>query len=178
MDSDQTHRLEPLQKRIEKQYRRLEKRLEDYEEEDILERKNVGDNLGDIQTTEHYLLKPNDANELLSFYITTAAAIESESALIINAYSFNFGLDREGSLDFLYNLRQKDREDMIYYLGLIDSGLKGELAKVRKRRNEFAHSQDHRIIDDIETEKANIKRAYNAMEKLKEISIEVEMKSI
>lgn len=116
-----------------------------------------------------------DANELLSFYITTAADIESESALIINAAVSDFGMEREGSLQFLNeNFTQRDRKDMLYYLGLINDGLKGELARVRKRRNELAHTNQHNIIEDIGRVQNSIKRAKGAKDKLKSIGIEVE----
>ena len=166
-----------LDQQSDTQYQRLQESLEEYGEEDIVEVENweAADNLGDIPIEEKYRLTDEDANELLSFYITTAAEIEQESSLIINAAVFDFGLKREGSLQFLNeNFTQRDREDMLYYLGIIDDGLKGELARVRKRRNELAHTNQHNEIEDVDRVQNSIKRAKEAKDKLKSIGVEVE----
>lgn len=160
------------------QYERLQERLEEYTEDDIVEveRLEDADNLGEIPTEEIYRLSDQDANELLSFYLTTAAEIEQESALIINAEIFDWGMKREGSFDFIMgNFTQSDREDMLFYLGLIDEGLKGELARVRKRRNELAHTNQHDEIEDINRVKNSLKRAENAKSKLYAIYHELEL---
>lgn len=167
-----------LDKQSNDQYERLKENLETYGEDDIVE---VGvleeaEHLADVQKEERYRLTDKDANDLLSFYITTAAEIEQESALIINASVFNFGLKREGSLQFLKeNFTQRDREDMLFYLGLIDDGLKGELARVRKRRNELAHTNQHNELEDVQRTKNSIKRAKDAKDELKSIGVDVEV---
>lgn len=166
-----------LDQQSETQYERLQESLGEYGEEDIVEVETLegGDDLGDIQKEERYALTDEDANDLLSYYITTAAEIEQESALIINAAVFDFGMEREGSLSFLNeNFTQRDREDMLYYLGLIDDGLKGEIARVRKRRNELAHTNNHNEIEDIGRLQNSIKRAREAKNKLDSIGLEVE----
>ncbi|MCU4741146.1 hypothetical protein [Natronoglomus mannanivorans] len=179
MNDEDDQNSSPMQDRLEDQYKRLQKRLDSYGEDDIVMHEEFGESVADVQDMERYMLTIDDSKELLSFYISTAAHIESESALIILAHSFDFGINQRGSLDFLReNLTQSDREDMLYCLGIIDPGLKGELARVRKRRNELAHSRDHQRIDDIDTEKNNVKRAYEALDKLKDIGIEVEMKKV
>ena len=154
------------------QYERLHERLEGYGKDDIVEVEKIdtADNLAEISTEEVYKLSDQDANELLSFYLTTAARIERESISIIDAEVFNWGMKREGSFEFVMgNFTQRDREDMLYYLDLIDEGLKGELARVRKRRNELAHTSQHNEIEDINRLKSSIRRAKNAKDKLSTI---------
>jgi len=168
-----------LGRQADNQCERLQESLEEYGEEDLVKVENweEAENLGDVPKEERYRLTDEDANELLSFYITTAADVESMSALIINADVFDFGMKREGSLQFLNeNFTQRDREDMLYYLGLIDDGLKGELARIRKRRNELAHTNQHNEIEDVGRVQNSIKRAKEAKDKLKSIGIEVKKK--
>ena len=179
MSPNSERNINGLDRQADTQYERLQESLEEYGEEDLVEVNNLeeADNLGDIPKEEKYRLTDEDTNELLSFYITTAADIESESALIINAAVFDFGMMREGSLQFLNeNFTQRDREDMLYYLGLIDDGLKGELARVRRRRNELAHTNQHNDIEDIDRVQNSIKRAKEAKDKLRSIGDEVEKK--
>lgn len=173
--------IDSLEKGSRSQYERLRTLLENLGEDDIVEVEDMqsDDTLADITTVEKYELSDKAANELLRFYISISAEIEMESSLIINADVFNFGLargkGREGSLDFLKeDLTQSDRENMLYYLGIIDEGLKGELARVRRRRNELAHSSEHNYVDDIDQVLSSIKRAKNAREKLASIGIEIE----
>ncbi|GAB7013626.1 hypothetical protein [Halolamina salina] len=167
---------EELDSLSERQFERLQNSLKEYGEDDIIEREKIGDNLDEIEKEELYKLSDGDASELISFYITTSALIEQESILIINAYVFDFGSNGRGSIEFLeQNLNQHDREAMLYHLGLIDSGLKGELSRVRRKRNDLAHSSDHGIIEDISRLQNDIKRAKEAKDQLKEIGREVEL---
>lgn len=162
--------------RIGKQYTRLQEQLDEYGDDDIVEKESFGETLADVEIEEYYKLSHEDAKDLLSFYITTSAMVEQESALIINAYAFNFGMNQRGSLKFLQEeLTQSTREDMLYYLGIIDSGLKGELARVRQRRNELAHSRRHDEVEDVSRVQNNLKRAKEATAKLKSIGLDVEM---
>lgn len=162
---------------IDEKYKRLRERLEEYGEEDIItvSMLDEGETLDNIREEERYELTEKDANELLSFYISAAARIEAESTLIINACVFDYGMIRKGSFEFIQEqLTQSNREDMLYYLGLIDEGLKGEMARVRQKRNELAHTDRHNQIEDLHRIKNDIKRANEVVKKIVSIEQEIE----
>lgn len=111
----------------------------------------------------------------MSFYISIVAKFETRCTLIINAEVFDFGTKREGSYEFLSeSFTQKNKEDMLFYLGIIDEGLKGEMSRVRKRRNELAHTDQHHEVENINNIKSDIKRAKKAREKLNAVANKVE----
>ncbi|AZQ16038.1 hypothetical protein DOS48_14265 (plasmid) [Halorubrum sp. PV6] len=112
---------------------------------------------------------------MLSFYISIVAETETLSTLILSAEVFDHGRKRKGSYEFLSeSFTQKHKEDMLFYLGMIDEGLKGELSRLRKRRNELAHTDRHQEFENINNIISDVKRAKKAKNKLEDIEQKVE----
>lgn len=118
------------------------------------------------------LLTEQERTLLLEFFTVSAANIERLSASILTHEIASEEFDHErGAHNYFWNeLSQSDREGLLYYSGLIDSGLKGELARVRQRRNELVHEQiSRRYVSDVNKLKADADRAMRSIQKLDSI---------
>ena len=121
-------------------------------------------------TGNKILLKPEERSALLEFYTVGHARLEQVSANIL-AEELTDGEDRstENCWDFFKNnITQSQREDMMFYAGAIDPGLKSEIEKVRKVRNQLVHNQDKRIYLENKTQ-TDIDRAFRCIENLNEV---------
>lgn len=119
------------------------------------------------------LLTQRERTLLLEYFTVSAAIIEKASAGIL---SRKLGPeDQEQSAPphkFYQNeFTQKQREGILYHSGIIDSGLKGELSKVRKRRNDLVHNQlSRKYLEDVRGVEADVDRAYRATKELVELN--------
>lgn len=99
------------------------------------------------------------SNQTLVYFTISSGEIEKQTArLITKTINYNIGGDFEGLNKFMKSMNQADREDLLEKMGLIDSGLKGELTKVRRRRNKLVHEPQsrhfetpHELVNDIKS---------------------------
>ena len=115
------------------------------------------------------LLTEKERTLLLEFFTVATATIERDSTSILTEQIAPDD-NRGDAHEFLQkNFNQKQREGLLYHTGIINTGLKGELAKIRQRRNELVHEQlARRYLDDIDAVSADVDRALRAVEKLDE----------
>jgi len=115
------------------------------------------------------LLTEKERTLLLEFFTVATATIERDSTSLLTHELTQEELNHTKSAHdfFKDNFNQQQREGLLYYAGFVDSGLKGELAKVRKRRNELVHEQlARRYLEDVDEIMADVDRALRVIEKL------------
>jgi hypothetical protein len=143
---------------IESLYERLSNSFEE-----IQEREPARDNI--------VVLTPDERTILLEFYTVVHAHIERISASML----YELIADKENrelspTLEFFQEgLSQQKREELMFRAGLIDSGLKGEMAKVKLVRNQLVHEQHKRMFVDLDNKTdSDIDRAYDTVTELDE----------
>jgi hypothetical protein len=131
--------------------------------EEVQDREPARDNI--------VVLKPEERTELLEFYAVVHAHIEWVSAcLLYESIADKENRERKPTLDFFQDdLTQSKREELLFRAGLIDSGLKGEMAKVKSVRNQLVHEQQKRMFVNLDNKtKSDIDRAYDTVAELDE----------
>lgn len=131
--------------------------------EGIQEREPARDNV--------IVLTPKERTELLEFYTVVHAHIERVSAcMLYEALADKENRESRPTLEFFREgLSQSKREEILFRTGLIDSGLKGEMAKVKSVRNELVHEQQKRMFVDLDNKtESDIDRAYDTVTNLDE----------
>lgn len=121
-------------------------------------------------------LKPKERTLLLEFYSVIHAHLERQTAIILyEEIGGKTERDPWSTIKFFQqNFSQSKREDLLFHMELIDSGLKGELAKVRQARNELVHNQHKRMyIDGDNKSKSDIERARETVRKVESLLDEV-----
>lgn len=131
--------------------------------EEIQEREPARDNI--------VVLTPKERTRLLEFYTVVHAHIERISACTL----YEIIADKENrepgpTLEFFQDgLSQQKREELMFRAGIIDSGLKGEMAKVKSVRNQLVHEQHKRMFVDLDNKTdSDIDRAYDTVAELDE----------
>jgi hypothetical protein len=117
------------------------------------------------------VLTPEERAELLEFYTVVHAHIERISACILyEAIADKENRKPEPTLEFFREeLSQMKREELLFRAGLIDSGLKGEMAKVKSVRNQLVHEQHKRMYVNLDNKTdSDIDRAYHTVAELDE----------
>lgn len=118
------------------------------------------------------LLTERQRTLLLEFFTVCSANIERLSAtLLTTKLASDEHTQGHKAHEFFQNdINQAVREEILYFSGLIDEGIKGELARVRRRRNKLVHKQVYRrYISDVHGVKADVDRAIRSLEKLESI---------
>lgn len=115
------------------------------------------------------VLKPKERTKSLEYYTVVYAHLERLAAIVLHEAIGDKSF--QNTLDFFRDkFTQSKREDLLFNTGLIDSGLKGEMARVRRERNSIAHSQSSRMyIDFSGWSRSDMKRARNTVDKLEEV---------
>lgn len=74
----------------------------------------------------------------------------------------------EKSFEFFQDdFSQYQRENLLFWSGIIDSGMKGEMKKIRDIRNELVHEQHKRMYIDLDNKvQSDIGRAYDKIHEL------------
>lgn len=128
-----------------------------------------------------HVLTQRERTLILEYFVISSAVIERLSTMTL----FEFVIPEEekvrkggesepGKEFFKSNLNQNRRERLLFECGIIDSGLKGELAKVRQIRNELVHDVfQRRLLEETEEIESDVDRALRAVNKLDEIHQEL-----
>lgn len=146
-------------KEIDRLYDKFSQKMEDIEERSSKNNPVV-------------VLKPEERTKFLEYYTVVYSHIERLAAIALFETIVNkSSRDQENGLDFFRDeFTQSKREDMLYWAGLIDSGLKGEMARVRKKRNDLTHNQQKRMyIDFSDASSSDVKRARDTVYKLEDV---------
>jgi len=122
----------------------------------------------DLGAERMFVLSQKTSGLLVEYFTIASAIIESRSAELLNMKLVGDGRKSKSSLRFFQrNLRQGQREELMYRCGIIDEGFKGSLKDVRRERNNIVHNLDERLYigEDDETIK-NVDKALTAVEDL------------
>ena len=122
------------------------------------------------------LLSQRERTLLLELFAIASAHIERNSTNILyEKLADKENREKRSTRDYFQDhFNQNQREGLLYRCGIIDSGLKGELAKVRQRRNELVHKQiKRRYLSDVNAIKGDSGRALRAAKKLDELANEL-----
>ena len=117
------------------------------------------------------VLTPEERTELLEFYTVVHAHTEWVSAcMLYESIADKENREPEPTLEFFREgLSQSKREELLFRAGLIDSGLKGEMAKIKSVRNQLVHEQQKRMYVNLDNKTdSDIDRAYHTVEELDE----------
>jgi len=117
------------------------------------------------------VLTPQERTELLEFYTVVHTHIEWISTrMLYESLADKENREPEPTMDFFQeDLTQSKREELLFRTGLIDSGLKGEMAKVKSVRNKLVHQQQKRMFVNLDNKtKSDIDRAYDTVTELDE----------
>lgn len=131
--------------------------------EKIEQREPVRDNI--------VVLTSEERTKLLEFYTVAHAHIERVSACLLYEHiADKENRNPEATLDFFQQgFSQSKRAELLFRTGLIDSGLKGEMHKIKSVRNQLVHEQHKRMYVDLDNKTgSDIIRAYDTVEKLDE----------
>lgn len=73
----------------------------------------------------------------------------------------------DASLETMTNIGHKNQEDLLYYAGIIDSGTKGEIKRVRKTRNKLVHELRNRhLLNELNNLESRLDRTLTAINDL------------
>lgn len=133
------------------------------------------------------LLSEQETMDFVSYFGFASGLIERESTVALTCHivppESRIG-ERRYSAWVPQNKRvgrlsQADREQLLFDSGLIDSGLKGELASVRTTRNELVHGAWSSLkLTEEDSYLADVERAYRAEEKMIEIANDANLRSL
>jgi hypothetical protein len=125
---------------------------------EILQRDSTGDTRIPLKARERTLL--------LEFYTVVHAHVERLSAALLFE---ELADDQQGQSSstfrfFRDEFSQQQREGLLFQTGIIDSGMKGELTKIRQARNTLVHEQHKRMyIDPNHKSESDVDRAFNVV---------------
>ena len=134
-------------------YQRLDEVVDDIEQ-----RKSVN---GAIK------LKPDERSHLLEFYVVGHAHLERISAIILYEAIGDKDQKPWNTINFFREFSQQEREGLLYRLGVIDEGMKGEMKNIRSMRNDLVHNQVDRMhLPADEHLGTKINRAFSKLQEL------------
>ena len=150
--------------------------LDDVEPDKIEEIKNIAE---EAEKTSRI------SGKVIEYFALVSALIERMSTLILveeladDQYVESTSTERM----FQEDMSQELREDLLLRTGVIDDGLKGELSRVRKTRNNLFHEINHSILlngfENIESELDRTIKTYNKLmeeytgEEMVELNVEM-----
>lgn len=110
---------------------------------------------------------------LLLYYLTANALLERHSIEFLAQSHAGEANENYESLKSFFDdeLNQSKRESLLHAAGLIDDGLKGEMARTRQMRNKLAHNPEKGLTLTRGSQKmeADIDRAYRAVNRLEDL---------
>ena len=78
---------------------------------------------------------------------------------------------------FQRNLSQRQREELMGNVGVVEAGLKGELKQVRQARNRLVHDRDERVaLSSVDEWKTNSDRGLRSVQKLSDLVMHGEIR--
>lgn len=111
----------------------------------------------------------DSSDDVLLFFTLSNEIIRSLSGEILNKKIVDESLRSESSLSSMNNLDPKTQENLLYYSGAIDSGLKGEIVRVRKTRNKLVHDLRQRhLLSGLNNLESRIDRTVSTINNLYE----------
>lgn len=107
------------------------------------------------------------SDEFVLFFTLANEIVQSLAGEIINEELFEEDLQSDSSLGVARELPQQAKEDLLFYSGIIDNGVKGEMANVRKTRNKLIHDlRNRQYLSDIESIESRMVRTTNVINEL------------
>lgn len=107
------------------------------------------------------------SDEFVLFYTLANEVIQGLAGELINSELFDGERQSDSSLGVARELPQEVKEDILFYSGLIDDGLKGEMVNIRRTRNKLIHDLRNRhYLDKIENVESRLSRAYKVINEL------------
>lgn len=114
------------------------------------------------------VLTSEERTKLLEFYTVAHSHLERICSMIMNNTIADDSRNPEKSFEFFQDdFSQYQRENLLFWSGIIDSGMKGEMKKIRDIRNELVHEQHKRMYIDLDNKvQSDIGRAYDKIHEL------------
>lgn len=107
------------------------------------------------------------SDEFVLFYTLANEVIQGLAGELINQELFDEERQSDSSLGVARELPQEVKEDLLFYSGLVDNGLKGEMVNIRKIRNKLIHDLRNRhYLDEIENVESRLSRAFDVINEL------------
>jgi len=128
---------------------------------------------------ESTLLSQRERVLLLEFFTITHAVIEDYSVRLLENELLKEEHQSEDYANQLFqrNLSQRQREELMGNVGVVEAGLKGELKQVRQARNRLVHDRDERVaLPSVDEWKANSDRGLRSVQKLSDLVMHGEIR--
>jgi hypothetical protein len=107
------------------------------------------------------------SDEFVLFYTLANEIVQALAGEIIDKELFHENRRGKSSLEVARELPQEVKEDLLFYSGIIDNGLKGEMANVRLVRNKLIHDiRNRQYLTEIENIESRLSRAFNVINEL------------
>lgn len=107
------------------------------------------------------------SDDVMLFFTLANEMIRSLSGKVLNEEIVDESHRGESSLRSMKELNPETQEDLLYYSGMIDSGLKGEIARIRKTRNKLVHDLRQRhFLRGLSNLESRIDRTITAINEL------------
>ena len=103
----------------------------------------------------------------MEFYVVGHAHLERISAIILYEAIGDKSLKPWNTINFFREFSQQEREGLLYRIGVIDEGMKGEMKNIRSMRNDLVHNQVDRMrLPADEHLGTKINRAFSKLQEL------------
>ncbi len=110
------------------------------------------------------------SDDVVLFYTLANEVIHGLSGELLNKEIVREDRRSDSSLRMTNSLPQETKEDLLFYSGIINNGLKGEMASVRKTRNKLVHElRDRHYLTTIENVESRLERSLKVIDKLHEL---------
>lgn len=112
-------------------------------------------------------MKLNLRQEMIVFYTSASAVIEDLSIQLIIDELVPRERESKTIRQYIARKRQKERENLLYYFGVVGEGTKGEIREVVSLRNNLLHNPGRRTyLETIEDIRAEINRTIRVLDRL------------
>ena len=128
------------------------------------------ENWGEYDDSAYVEIKLFISDDVVLFFTLANEVMQGISGEILNDTIVVEDRRGDSSLNMAKDLPQEVKEDLLYYTGLVDEGVKGEMANVRRTRNKLIHDLRNRhyliSIDNVESRLARTFDVINELSKI------------
>lgn len=136
----------------------------------ILEDEEISDaDLKELEEGMEAFFEISVADQVLLFYTLANEVLKGIYGDLIYRNVFESNGHGDQSRDYAKNIDQITQEELLYHMGEIDEGLKGELVNVRKTRNKVVHDiRERHYLSNIPNIENMIDRSIDSINKIHE----------
>lgn len=120
------------------------------------------------------ILTARERTRLLEFYVVGHAHLERLTTNLIYETIADKQLPPKNTIKFFRDFTQAEREELLYRVGVVDEGMKGEMKNIRDMRNQLVHQQHQRMyVSADEHLETMVDRAFAKIKELDDLLNEI-----